>query len=247
MDQQNQISYIKIKMETKEISDEKKITQVENELKFSSSPIRITETYPLDSTIIPSFYEKYLESVLIDSGLILSRIDKLALDIANHYKEEPFIILVILKGAFVTFSDLFRSLQDIYSKGSHSNWIHAEFIRLKSYVDEESTGNVTATGLEYLNITDKNILIVEDIVDTGVSMRFFLEHLKKKNPKSVKIFSLLLKEGKTNFEFPVDFVGFLIPNKFVVGYGLDFNEHFRDLKSLCILNKEGKEFFKNKD
>ena len=233
-------------METTELSDEKQSNPIENELRLSSSsPIRITETYSLDSTIIPSFYEKYLESVLIHNGLILSRIDKVALDIANHYKDEPFILGVILKGAFVTFSDLFRSLQEIYSKGSHSNCIYPEFIRLKSYADEDSTGNVTATGLEDLNITDKNILIIEDIVDTGVTMRFFLEQVKKKNPKSVKLFSLLLKDGKTNFEFPIDFVGFLIPNKFVVGYGLDFNEYFRDLKSLCILNKEGKDFFKN--
>jgi len=168
----------------------------------------------------------------------------MASEVTAYYENRPYVVLVVLKGAFVTSSDLFAYLQEAYSKGSYVNCVLPEFVRLKSYSDENTTGKVQAIGLDCLDLKGKEVLVVEDIVDTGVTMRFLLGALKEKEVKDVKLFSLLLKEGKVSFEFNVDFVGFVIPNKFVVGYGLDYNEYFRDLKHICILNSDGKKKFK---
>jgi len=114
-----------------------------------------------------------------------------------------------------------------------------EFVQLSSYRNTESTGNLTIKGDIFLDLAGKEVLIVEDIVDSGISMAKFLTFLEAKNPKSIRIFSLVLKEGKTTFGFEIDYVGFLIPNKFIIGYGLDYNEAFRDLPHLCIISDEG--------
>jgi len=217
-------------------------TAVAARSKFSS-PVEIKDLSPLSSVAVPPFYENNLECVVIPNGTLLSRIENIASEIANFYQERPYVVIVVLKGAFVVAKDLFNALQDIYVKGSYLNGVLFEYIRLKSYADENSTGKVEAVGLDMLDLADKEVLIVEDIVDTGVTMKYLLENVYKKNPKSVKIFSLLLKESRLKFEFPIDFIGFVIPDKFVVGYGLDYNEYFRDLKHICILNQEGKQKF----
>ncbi len=194
--------------------------------------------YPLQT-----IYKGCINSVLADNKTITNRLDTLAKEIADFYQDRPFVILVVLKGAFVVFKDLYKSLMKIYEEGKYVNNVTFEFIQLSSYRNTESTGNLTVKGDVILDLSNKEVLIVEDIIDSGNSMAKFLKFLEVKTPKSVRIFTLVLKETKTSFLFDVDYVGFLIPNKFVVGYGLDYNETFRDLPHLCVISPEGVEKF----
>lgn len=196
------------------------------------------EGYPLQT-----IYKGCIASVIADNTQITNRLDTLAKEIADFYQDRPFVILVVLKGAFVVFKDLYKSLMKIYEEGKYVNNVTFEFIQLSSYRNTESTGNLTVKGDVILDLSGKEVLIVEDIIDSGNSMAKFLKFLEAKTPKSVRIFTLVLKETKTSFLFDVDYVGFLIPNKFVVGYGLDYNETFRDLPHLCVISPEGVEKF----
>jgi len=197
-----------------------------------------SSNYPLQP-----LYKGCIASVVASNKVIKKRLDDLAAQIADFYKDRPYVILVVLKGAFVVFMDLYKSLMKIYEEGKYVNNVTFEFIQLSSYRNTESTGSLTIKGDIILDLQDKEVLIVEDIIDSGNSMAKFLQFLETKNPKSVRIFTLVLKEGKTTFFFDVDYIGFLIPNKFIVGYGLDYNETFRDLPHLCIITPEGVEKF----
>lgn len=193
---------------------------------------------------LQKMYQGCIASIVVTDEQIKKRLDELALQIAEYYQDRPYVILVVLKGAFVVFSDLYRSLMKIYEEGKYMNNVTFEFIQLSSYRNTESTGSLTIKGDTFLDLEGKEVLIVEDIVDSGNSMAKFLKFLETKNPKNARIFSLVLKEGKTSFPFEIDYVAFLIPNKFIVGYGLDYNETFRDLPHLCIVSNEGVERFK---
>jgi len=206
--------------------------------------IRATTEEAPEKYNIMKRYRDSISSVLISNDRILKRFDEMAKEIMEHYKEREFIILVVLKGAAVMFGDVYRSLIKAYENSDYDNTLFYEFVRLKSYENIESTGKVELTIDETLDFKGKEILIVEDIVDTGHSMRTLLSYLKGKEPASVKILSFILKEGRTEFEFPIDYVGFLIPDKFVIGYGMDFNQYFRELPHLCVINKTGVEKFK---
>ena len=188
---------------------------------------------------LQKIYEGCIASIIVTSDKIKSRLEELASQVAEFYQDRPYVILVVLKGAFVVFSDLYRSLMKLYEQGKYVNNVTFEFIQLSSYRNTESTGSLTIKGDTFLDLQGKEVLIVEDIVDSGNSMAKFLKFLDTKSPKSARIFSLVLKEGKTSFPFDIDYVGFLIPNKFTVGYGLDYNEAFRDLPHLCIVSDEG--------
>jgi len=189
-------------------------------------------------------YNECISSVLISNEEINKRFDQVARDIVEHYKERPFLILIVLKGAAVLFGDLYKALIKAYSESDYENNLFYETVRLKSYENEESTGKVNLNMDEEIDLKGKEILIIEDIVDTGHTMRTLLAHLKTKEPASIRMFSFILKEGRTEFEFPIEHVGFLIPNKFVIGYGMDFNQYFRDIPHLCVISKKGIEKFK---
>lgn len=132
--------------------------------------------------------------------------------------------------------------------------ISFEFIKVKSYENDQSTANITISGLSEkelqgfrgmflcFHFIGKDILIVEDIVDTGRTMKALLEKLKGYEPASVRVVSLLVKkrEGKAISKYQPEYVGFTIPDHFVVGYALDYNEMFRDLDHICVINEAGK-------
>lgn len=118
-----------------------------------------------------------------------------------------------------------------------------EFIKVKSYENDQSSGNVqiSLSEEELKGFKDKDLLIVEDIVDTGATMVALIELLKRYNPSSIKVASLLLKRTTRSNSYVPDFVGFAIPDLFVVGYGLDYNEKFRDLQHIAVINDTGKQ------
>ncbi len=164
----------------------------------------------------------------MDKQMIKQRVKEMGKELSNEFKDKKPIFLAILNGAFVFAADLVRAC-----KFEHE----ISFIKLTSYEGTTSSGKVTTQiGLQE-DLTDRDVIIVEDIVDTGTTIYHFLPALKKFNPKSITIVSLLQKPEALKFPLKVDYIGFEIPNKFVVGYGLDYNGLGRNLKDIYQLKE----------
>jgi len=192
---------------------------------------------------IPKHYEGAVDNVLIPNGMIQDRIEKLAKDMFTDMLQsrEALSAVCVLKGGYKFFSDLLDRINNLNSNHADSSvQINCEFIRLKSYENDKSTDEVRITGLDSLQgLQGKNVLIVEDIIDTGKTMEKLLNTLRNYNPKSIKVACLLRKRTPLSSGYIPDYVGFEIPDKFVVGYALDYNEYFRDLLHICCISKEG--------
>ncbi|GIX83648.1 hypoxanthine-guanine phosphoribosyltransferase [Caerostris extrusa] len=189
------------------------------------------EGYPLETFCIPRHYTDDLDKVLVPCGLIHDRIERLARDIAQDYKEQPFTALCVLKGGYKFFSDLLDKIkQYVRNMNSPTGVISVDFIRLKSYEDGGSSGQVQVMGID-------NLMTLEgkDIIDTGLTMASLLKLLEQFNPRSVKVVSLFVKRTQKSNGYKPDF-----PNKFIVGYALDYNEFFRDLNHVCIISETGR-------
>lgn len=157
---------------------------------------------------------------------ILTRVEGLATQINADYKDKSPLFIAILNGSFMFASDLFKSLN-----------IEAEicFIKLASYKGIKSTGQVTTSiGLD-VSLKDRDVILIEDIVDTGKTLYEFLPQLFNQNPSSIRIASLLHKPDALLFPVKVDYLGFEVPNKFLVGYGLDYDGLGRNLKDIYQL------------
>jgi len=163
---------------------------------------------------------------LICKHTIHDRVQELGKEITEYYKGKHFTCLIILKGSTIFAADLIRAID--------SDKMDIDFIRLSSYSGTESTGNVEMLMGELEKFTDRNLLVVEDIVDTGNTLSFFLGKMQEIKPKSVKICSLLEKKEINKGRVPVDFLGFDIKNEFVIGYGLDLDEKYRNLPDIMI-------------
>ena len=166
---------------------------------------------------------------LVFSGKeIADRVATLANEITAAYGNEPLVVVCVLKGAFMFFSDLTRKLLNPN--------LELDFVRLASYgKSAQSSGHVIFNKDIELDIRNKHVLIVEDIVDTGQSMFFLLQQFKARAPRSLKIASLLNKFERRETSVKVDFSGFDIPEGFLVGYGLDYAEHYRALPDIYKL------------
>jgi len=199
------------------------------------------EGYSLNQFCIPKHYENDLASVIIPEGLIHDRTERLARDIINDFGSEGIVGLCVLKGGYKFFTDLFNKMQLLNRNMDHSVPISVDFIRLKSYQNDKSTGEIQVIGSDNLEeLKGKNVVIVEDIVDTGKTMTHLLDLLKKFEPKSVKVASLLVKRTPHSVGYRPDYIGFEIPDLFLVGYALDYNEYFRDLGHICVISEAGK-------
>jgi hypoxanthine phosphoribosyltransferase len=170
-------------------------------------------------------HDKEFETYLSDE-VIQKRVKEIAEQINKDYAGKKPLFIAILNGSFMFASDLFKSLS-----------LEPElcFIKLASYKGMKSSGKVVSTiGLEE-DIFGKDVIIVEDIVDTGKTLHHFLPKLLHSQPKSLKIATLLHKPEATEFPLTLDYIGFTIPNKFVVGYGLDYSGLGRNLKEIYQL------------
>jgi hypoxanthine phosphoribosyltransferase len=170
-------------------------------------------------------HDKSFETYLSEET-IQKRIKEIAAELNKEYAGKKTYFIAILNGSFMFASDLFKNLD-----------IPAElcFIKLASYKGMKSSGNVvTAIGLDD-DLFGKDVVIVEDIVDTGKTLHNFLPKLLHMQPKSLKIVTLLHKSEATEFPLTLDYIGFDIPNKFVVGYGLDYDGLGRNLKEIYQL------------
>lgn len=159
-------------------------------------------------------------NVLINKSRIEKRLDELAKEIEKDYKGKDIVFLGILKGSIPFMWELAKRIK---------NNIVFEFIEVSSYEGTESTGKVTLHKDIKNKIEGKDIIIIEDIVDTGRTLDFLLKHLKEKSPNSVKIATLLSKPSRRVIELNVDYIGFKIDDKFVVGFGLDYDQKLRNL------------------
>lgn len=203
------------------------------------------EGYPLDMFCVPKHYYNYIESILIPRGVIADRTERLAKDIWDALGDgRPIVVLCVLKGGYQFCSDLMDYIKAFNRHASKSVPMRVDFIRLKSYENDKSTGEIKVIGGDNLqSLKDKNILIVEDIIDTGNTMKKLLKIVSDHNPKSVKVCSLLVKRASRSNGYKPDYVGFEVPDKFLVGYALDYNEYYRDLEHICVINDEGKKTF----
>lgn len=164
---------------------------------------------------------------LITAGQIHARIEELAAEIRAEFGDEPVIAVAVLKGSFLFFADLIRHL------GSE---VQADFVQVSSYGDgTESSGVVQIRKDLDINIEGKNVLIVEDIIDTGATLCHLCDLLMTRRPHKLKVAALLSKPEARRLDAPMDFVGFEIPNAFVVGYGLDHAERYRNLPYIAVL------------
>ncbi|XP_060553693.1 hypoxanthine-guanine phosphoribosyltransferase-like [Ruditapes philippinarum] len=197
--------------------------------------------YRLELFCIPKHYEEDLENILIPSGLITDRIERLARDITQEFNDEGLVALCVLKGGYKFFTDLLDRIKMLNRNTEKSIPLAVDFIRLKSYVDDKQSGKIEVIGGDNLeNLKGKNVLIVEDIIDTGRTMMKLLDILKSVKPKTVRVASLLVKRTERSIGYKPDYAGFEIPDLFVVGYALDYNEYFRDLNHICVINEHGK-------
>ena len=165
---------------------------------------------------------------LIDEKKIASRVKELGQEITKHCTGNELIAISVLKGSFMFYSDLIRSIDAD---------IRTDFLGCSSYGDGMKTSGEVRLTLDLTNgIEGKNVLLVEDIVDTGLTMEFLTATLKARKPKKLWTASLLYKPEALKTNFKPDYVGFEIGNEFVVGYGLDYQGYYRNLPYIAVVN-----------
>ena len=166
-------------------------------------------------------YENFLERVLFSEKQLDERVTQIAKQIENDYKGEPLLVVGILKGASVFVSDLIRKINLDVS---------IDFMSVSSYGNStESSGTVKILKDLDIDIAGKNVLIVEDIIDSGLTLSNLVKELQIRNPKSLKLCTLLDKPERRKTDVHVDYVGFVIEDKFIAGYGIDWAEKYRNL------------------
>ncbi len=164
---------------------------------------------------------------VISKEKIQNRVQEIASELSNKFQGEVPILIGILNGSFIFMADLIRAL-DIDCE--------MDFIKLHSYDGDRSKGTIQLIKDISADITDRHVILVEDIIDSGYTIRFLKDRLQGARPKSVAITTLLLKPDVAQLDFPIDFIGFEISPEFVVGYGLDFNQKLRHLGGIYRLD-----------
>ena len=201
---------------------------------------------------IPARYLPYVDGIYVNRGTIKDRIRKLAEDIAAYFGDKTITILVVLRvttiqGGFRFSKDLVAALDNLPLTSTKP--YEMEFIKAKSYENDTSSGTVTITGLEGISLQNKHVLVVEDLIDTGRTLRALVSKLREYEPADLKITTLIYKRNEENCGFLPDFLGISVPNEFIVGYHMDYNDvrfmqYFRDFPHLARVNELGKETFR---
>ncbi len=153
---------------------------------------------------------------------------ELADKISDDYKGKDLLAVGILKGAFIFFSDIVRLIKVPLS---------IDFLIASSYLKSDTSGEIKIHYDIREDVTNKDVLLIEDIVDTGITLNYIRERILQKGPNSLRICAFLDKKGRRQVDVPVDYIGFEIPNEFVVGYGLDYDNKFRNLPYISTFKK----------
>ena len=168
--------------------------------------------------------------VLLTEEQILERTAELGREIAARHEGEKIHLIGVLKGSFMFLADLARAIP--------SDQVSVDFLGLSSYgASTKSSGVVRVTQDLSMPIADRNVVIVEDIIDTGLTMKYLLENLHTRRPRTLEVCSLLHKPSNADVQIDIDYVGFTIPDEFVIGYGLDYADLFRNVPYIGVVRK----------
>ena len=175
--------------------------------------------------------EKDILKVLVTEEQIQARIQEMGEEISREYEGKDPVVLGVLKGVVMFYADMMKHI---------TVPCQMDFMCLSSYRGTQSTGNMIVKQDMSVDVSGRHVLILEDIYDTGGSLNYCYNHIKSKNPASVEICTLLDKpeRRRPGITLKPKYIGFTIPNEFVVGYGLDYNEHYRNLPYVGILKPE---------
>ena len=166
--------------------------------------------------------------LLFSKEEITEAVARLAQEISADYANKKVVLIGVLKGAFVFLADLVRQL---------TIPVEIEFIRIASYGSQKETlGKITVKKDVEIPLKGKDILVIEDIVDTGLSLTFLIDHLRAHNPSSLKVCALVDKNSRRKVEVQVNYTGFAMADGFIVGYGIDFNERYRALPEIFVVD-----------
>jgi hypoxanthine phosphoribosyltransferase len=173
--------------------------------------------------------ERAVAEILIDEQTLKRRIVELGEEVSNDYAGQDLLLVGVLKGAVFFMSDLMRNL---------TIPCEIDFMAISSYAGTtESSGVVRILKDLDMNIEGRHVLVVEDIIDSGLTLSYLIRNLEAREPATLEVCALLTKPERREIEVPVRYVGFEIPNRFVVGYGLDFDEKYRNLPYVAVLNE----------
>jgi len=165
---------------------------------------------------------------LLTTEQIQSKVIELAHRISNDYKGKELVMIGLLRGSFIFFADLVRHIKVP---------VVIDFLTASSYLQTTTTGEVKIHCDIREDIENRDVIVVDDIIDTGISLNLVRERLLMRSPASLKICVLLDKEDRRVVDVPVDYVGYKIPDEFVVGYGLDYENHYRNLPHIAIFKR----------
>uniref|UniRef100_A0A665T961 Phosphoribosyltransferase domain-containing protein 1 n=1 Tax=Echeneis naucrates TaxID=173247 RepID=A0A665T961_ECHNA len=195
--------------------------------------------YSLDLFNYPAHYSGDLDCVIVPHGVIMDRTERIARNIMDDLGDHDIVVLCVLKGGYQFCADLVDRIKALSRNSNCTIPMRVHFIRLKSYLNDQSTEDLHILGAE-----DMSFLAGKAIVGTGKTMKTLLKHVEAFKPKMIKVAGLLVKRVSQNSACLPDYVGFEIPNRFVVGYALDYNEYFRDLNHICVISESGKMKYK---
>ncbi len=171
-----------------------------------------------------------IERVLISEEALQARIQELGRELARDYEGKCPVFVGVLKGVILFFADMIRATP-IRSQ--------IDLMAVSSYgAGTESTGRIVLKKDVSLDLRGRHVVILEDIIDSGLTLKYTVEHLREMEPASLKICTLLDKPARRTVEVNADYIGFTIPNEFVVGYGLDYNDYYRNLPFIGVLKPE---------
>jgi hypoxanthine phosphoribosyltransferase len=174
--------------------------------------------------------ERAVGEILIDEETLGARIVELGAEVSADYQGRDLLLIGVLKGAVFFMADLMRHL---------TVQCEVDFMAISSYGDStDSSGIVRILKDLDINIEGRDVLVVEDIIDSGLTLSYLMRNLESREPASLEVCALMTKPARREIDVPVRYIGFEIPNRFVVGYGLDFGERYRNLPYVGVLNEE---------
>jgi len=174
--------------------------------------------------------ERAVGEILIDEETLAARVAELGVEVSSDYQGRDLLLIGVLKGAVFFMADLMRHL---------TVPCEVDFMAISSYGDSTDSSGIVRI-LKDLDITieGRDVLVVEDIIDSGLTLSYLMRNLESREPASLEVCALLTKPARREIDVPVRYVGFEIPNRFVVGYGLDFAERYRNLPYVAVLSQE---------